>query len=32
MPEAQGRLLALDLGTKRVGAAVCDELRLTTRP
>ena len=28
----QGRLLALDLGTKRVGAAVCDELRLTTRP
>jgi putative transcription antitermination factor YqgF len=27
-----GRLLALDLGTKRVGVAVCDELRLTTRP
>lgn len=27
-----GRLLALDLGTKRVGVAVCDELRITTRP
>ena len=27
-----GRLLALDLGTKRVGLAVCDELRLTVRP
>jgi putative Holliday junction resolvase len=26
------RLLALDLGTKRVGVAVCDELRVTTRP
>ncbi len=29
---SKGRLLALDLGTKRVGVAVCDELRLTTRP
>lgn len=28
----QGRLLALDLGAKRVGVAVCDELRLTVRP
>ena len=27
-----GRLLALDIGTKRVGVAVSDELRLTTRP
>jgi putative holliday junction resolvase len=27
-----GRLLALDLGEKRVGVAVCDELRLTVRP
>src|SRR5215470_3959440 len=27
-----GRLLALDLGTKRVGVAVSDELRLTVRP
>lgn len=27
-----GRLLALDLGQKRVGVAVCDELRLTVRP
>ena len=27
-----GRLLALDLGAKRVGVAVCDELRLTVRP
>lgn len=26
-----GRILALDLGTKRVGVAVCDELRLTVR-
>ena len=25
----KGRLLALDLGTKRVGVAVCDELHLT---
>lgn len=27
-----GRLLALDLGTKKVGIAVCDELQITTRP
>ena len=26
-----GRILALDLGTLRVGVAVCDELRLTVR-
>jgi putative Holliday junction resolvase len=35
-PEAQrklaGRLLALDLGQKRVGLAVSDELRMTVRP
>ena len=30
--EGPGRILALDLGTKRVGVAVCDELRLTVRP
>jgi putative Holliday junction resolvase len=30
--KAVGRLLALDLGTRRVGVAVCDELRLTVRP
>ena len=30
--EMKGRLLALDLGTKRVGVAVSDELRMTTRP
>lgn len=28
---AEGRILALDLGTKKVGIAVCDETRLTTR-
>ena len=27
-----GRILALDPGTKRIGVAVCDELRVTTRP
>jgi len=27
-----GRLLALDLGEKRVGVAVCDEMRVTVRP
>lgn len=27
----RGRILALDLGSKRVGVAVCDELRLTVR-
>ena len=31
-PVAEGRLLALDLGTKRVGVAVSDELRLSIRP
>lgn len=30
--EGAGRLLALDLGAKRVGVAVSDELRLTVRP
>ena len=29
---SKGRLLALDLGTKRVGVAVSDELRLTMQP
>lgn len=28
----QGRVLAIDLGSKRVGVAVSDELRVTTRP
>ncbi len=28
----KGRLLALDLGTRRVGVAVCDELRVTIQP
>ena len=31
VPET-GRILALDPGTKRCGVAVCDELRVTTRP
>ncbi|HEY8205448.1 MAG TPA: Holliday junction resolvase RuvX [Pyrinomonadaceae bacterium] len=31
-PKPPGRLLAVDLGAKRVGVAVCDELRLTVRP
>jgi putative Holliday junction resolvase len=30
--KAVGRLLALDLGARRVGVAVCDELRLTVSP
>ncbi len=30
--DAPGRLLALDLGAKRIGVAVSDELRITTRP
>ena len=30
--DAAGRVLALDLGTVRVGVAVSDELRLTVRP
>jgi putative Holliday junction resolvase len=29
---AKGRILALDIGLKRVGVAICDELRLTVRP
>lgn len=29
---APGRLLALDLGAKRIGVAISDELRITTRP
>jgi putative Holliday junction resolvase len=29
---ATGRVLALDIGSKRVGVAVSDELRLTARP
>ncbi|MGI8555071.1 MAG: Holliday junction resolvase RuvX [Pyrinomonadaceae bacterium] len=29
---AAGRIIALDLGTKKVGAAVCDELQITVRP
>jgi RNAse H-fold protein YqgF len=28
----KGRIMALDLGTKRVGVAVCDELQITVRP
>jgi len=31
LPDA-GRILALDPGTKHVGAAVCDEMQMTTRP
>lgn len=31
VPKA-GRIFALDIGTKRVGVAVCDELRITVRP
>jgi putative holliday junction resolvase len=30
-PES-GRIVALDVGTKRFGVAVCDELQFTTRP
>ena len=29
---ATGRIVALDPGTKRVGVATCDEMRVTTRP
>ena len=29
---AEGRIIAIDPGTKRCGIAVCDELRITTRP
>jgi putative Holliday junction resolvase len=31
-PDSAGRLLALDLGAKRVGVAVSDELRITANP
>ena len=31
-PDSPGRLLALDLGAKRVGVAVSDELRITVNP
>ncbi|MFL6282952.1 MAG: Holliday junction resolvase RuvX [Pyrinomonadaceae bacterium] len=31
-PQYRGRVLALDIGAKRVGVAVSDELRLTVRP
>ena len=27
-----GRIVAIDPGTKRVGMAICDDLRITTRP
>src|SRR5260370_32394388 len=30
--DTPGRLLALDLGAKRIGVAVSDELRITARP
>lgn len=29
---AEGRIIALDPGTKRIGVAVCDETRTVTRP
>ena len=29
---SDGRILAIDPGTKRCGIAICDELRVTTRP
>lgn len=29
---ATGRIIAIDPGTKRCGLAICDELRVTTRP
>jgi putative holliday junction resolvase len=32
LPDSAGRLLALDLGTRRVGVAVSDELRITVNP
>lgn len=32
LPESSGRLLALDLGAKRVGVAISDELRMTANP
>ena len=30
--ESPGRLLAIDLGLKRIGLAVCDDLRISIRP
>jgi putative Holliday junction resolvase len=27
-----GRIVGLDIGTKRVGVAICDEMRITVRP
>ena len=30
-PES-GRIIALDIGTKRIGVAVCDEFQMTVRP
>ncbi|MDX6574477.1 MAG: putative pre6S rRNA nuclease [Blastocatellia bacterium] len=32
LPDSAGRLLALDLGAKRVGVAISDELRITVNP
>jgi putative Holliday junction resolvase len=32
LPNSAGRLLAVDLGAKRVGVAVSDELRITVNP
>lgn len=29
---SEGRIIALDLGTRKIGAAVSDELQITTRP
>lgn len=29
---SQGKLLAIDVGTKRIGLATCDELRILTTP
>lgn len=29
---SEGRIIAIDPGTKRCGIAICDELRVTTRP
>lgn len=31
-PKTRGRLLALDLGAKRIGVAVSDELQITAKP
>lgn len=28
----RGRIIALDIGTKKIGVAVCDELQMTVRP